>query len=215
MGKETSSTLVLNKSWMAVQVCSVKRAIGLLYQGHAKVVGEDYQVYNFDDWSEVSRRMVEVNSEEFITSPLLSLRIPRVIVLLYYDKLPKATLKFSRKNILQRDKFTCQYCGKGPSGYKTSSKWMEKNELSLDHVVPRCRGGKTTWQNIVACCLECNTKKGSRSLQELGWKLDKTPKAPKYHPTVNISLRSSVHKQWVNFVDIAYWNVELENDNLS
>ena len=100
MDKLSGNTLVLNRSWMAVQVCSVKRAISLLYQGHAKVIDTDsYTAYNFDDWKDVSQQMVEVDSSELISSPNLTVKIPRVIVLMFYDKLPKRQVRFSRKNI--------------------------------------------------------------------------------------------------------------------
>lgn len=213
MGKLNSNTLVLNRSWMAVQVCSVKRAIALLYQGHAKVVDEDYQAYDFDNWSEVSQQMVEIDEDEFICSPTLKLKIPRVIVLMFYDKLPQRHVRFSRKNIFERDNWTCQYCGIQPPSRKEAIKWMEKNQLNLDHVLPRSRGGKTTWDNIVASCFKCNSKKGDRTPQELGWKLKKIPASPKWHPSINIPMKLVPHKQWANFLDLAYYNVELENDN--
>ena len=213
MGKLNSSTLVLNRSWMAVQICSVRRAVSLLYQGHAQVVAEDFQAYDFDHWSQVSQQMVEVEDDEFICSPSVRIRIPRVIVLQFYDRLPKREVSFSRKNIFERDKYTCQYCGKKPKDKKSAIKWMEKNVLNLDHVIPRSRGGKTTWSNIVSACYGCNTKKGNSLLRELGWKLLKKPAQPEWLPTVNLGLRVKPHKQWVNFLDLVYYNTELENDN--
>ncbi len=213
MSKLNSSTLVLNRSWLAVQICSVRRAISLLYQGHAQVVAEDFQAYNFDHWSQVSQQMVEVSPDEFICSPSVKIKIPRVIVLTFYDKLPKREVSFSRKNIFERDKYTCQYCGKMPKNKKTALKWMEENALNLDHVVPRSRGGKTTWANIVSACYKCNTKKGNKLLHELGWKLKKEAVEPKWHPTINIPLKVNTHKEWINFLDLAYYNVELEHDN--
>lgn len=215
MSHLNDGTLVLNRSWTAVQITSVKRAISLVFQGHAKVVDEEYNAYSFDDWHEVSRQMVEVDETEFICSPSIRIRVPRVIVLLLYDKLPKRDVSFSRKNIFERDGYTCQYCGSSPPRKKKEAvAWMEKNSLSLDHVVPRSKGGRTTWENIVTCCFKCNSKKGSHTLEELGWKLHRSPKKPKWHPTLSISLASAnKHKEWVNFLDLAYWNSELENDN--
>lgn len=212
MGKLNSSTLVLNRSWLAVQICSVKRAVSLLYQGHARVVSEDFQAYDFENWSQVSQQMVEVGPDEFICSPSVKIRIPRVIVLQFYDKLPRHEVSFSRKNIFERDKYSCQYCGKKPKDKRSALKWMEENVLNLDHVVPRSRGGKTTWTNIVSACYICNTKKGDKLLKELGWKLRKKPTQPEWRPTVNIGLKVKPHKQWVNFLDLVYWNATLEND---
>jgi len=212
MSKLNSNTLVLNRSWMAVQVTSVKRAINLLYQGFAKVVDEDFQVYDFENWADVSQQMVQTEESEFICSTSLKIKIPRVIVLVFYDKLPKRQVRFSRKNIFERDNYTCQYCGNRPPS-RNKIKWMEKNQLNLDHVVPRSKGGKTIWTNIVTSCYDCNYKKGSKTLDQLGWKLKKRPKVPKWHPTVNLSMKLVPHKQWVNFLDLAYWNTELDNEN--
>lgn len=215
MSKLNTGTLVLNRSWLAVQICSVKRAIALVYQGHAKVVGTDGQSYTFEDWTQVSQVMTEIESDEFIHSPSLRIKIPRVIVLMFYDKLPKRTVSFSRKNIFERDRFTCQYCGVKPPSKRAALKWMEQKSLTFDHIIPRSRGGKTTWENIVTACYECNRKKGNKSLEELGWRLKKRPDKPDWHPTLNIPLRIVPHKEWVNFLDLAYYNTELENDNES
>jgi len=204
MGKLNGNTLVLNRSWLAIQVCSVKRAINLLYQGHAKAIDPDsYQAYNFNDWQDVSQQMVEVSSAELISSPSINIKIPRVIVLTLYDKLPKRHVRFSRKNIFERDNWQCQYCGISPT----------RADLNLDHVIPRSKGGKTTWDNIVASCFKCNGKKGDRTLRQMGWKLLSAPSMPKWHPTISIPLGMVPHKEWVNFLDVAYWNTELLNDN--
>jgi len=185
----------------------------LVYSGHAKVVDQDYQAYDFNDWSEVSQQMVEVDANEFVCSPTLKIKIPRVIVLIFYDKLPKRTVAFSRKNIFERDKYTCQYCGTKPPSKRMALKWMEEKALTFDHVVPRSQGGKTTWDNIVTCCQNCNAKKSNRTPKEMGWKLKKLPKQPAWNPTLNIPLKMVPHKEWTNFLELAYYNVELDNDN--
>jgi 5-methylcytosine-specific restriction endonuclease McrA len=213
MSKLNSGTLVLNRSWLAVQICSVKRALSLIYSGQAKVVDTDNQTYDFEDWSEVSQLMVEIGPEEFICSPSLKVKIPRVIVLVFYDKLPKRSVSFSRKNIFERDKYQCQYCKIKPPSKRTALKWIEDKALTFDHVVPRSRGGRTTWDNIVTACFNCNAKKGNKTPQELGWKLKKLPAQPKWHPVLNIPLKMVLHKEWANFLDMAYWNTELENEN--
>ncbi|KKM68928.1 hypothetical protein LCGC14_1456000 [marine sediment metagenome] len=213
MDKLNQGTLVLNRSWTAVQICSVKRAMSLLYQGHAKVVDADYKAYDFDDWSQVSQEMI-YNPTDFICTPTLKLRIPRVIALLIYDRLPKRQVSFSRKNIFERDKYTCQYCGIKPPSKRAALKWMEEKALTFDHIVPKSQGGKTTWENIVTCCHLCNSKKQNRTPEQVGWKLKKIPKKPKWHPVIQVPLGAkSVHPEWVNFLDLAYYNVLLENDN--
>src|SRR5438046_438837 len=94
---------------------------------------------------------------------------------------------------------TCQYCGDV----------FERNDLNLDHVIPRDRGGPTTWENIVCSCISCNTKKANRTPQEAGMRLIRKPKRPKWRPFVQINLGLHYHDSWKHFLDLAYWNVEL------
>ena len=86
---------------------------------------------------------------------------------------------------------------------------FERNDLNLDHVLPRDRGGQTTWENIVCSCIPCNTKKGNRLPHEAGLQLIRKPKRPKWRPFVNISFSRHQHDSWRHFLDLAYWNVEL------
>ena len=141
-----SSVLVLNRSYLPIHVTSVRRAFSLLYQGVAKVVDEQYQTFNFDEWSQlaVARDM------DAIGTPSGAVRVPRVVVLVAYDRLPKRHVRFSRINLMARDDFQCQYCGEKPA----------RSELNLDHVVPRALGGRSTWENVVTSCVECNRRKG-------------------------------------------------------
>ena len=97
-----------------------------------------------------------------------AIRIPRVIVLQLYDRIPKTKVRFSRHNIYMRDGNTCQYCGLE----------LPRTELNLDHVVPRAQGGRTTWENVVCCCVDCNLSKGARTPEQAGLKLLKAPGAP-------------------------------------
>ena len=215
MNKLNSDTLVLNRSWLAVQVCSVKRAICLLYQGHAKAIDDDFNVYDFNDWVYISKEMEDLDEEEFVHSSSIRMRIPRVIVLTLYDKLPSREVRFSRKNIFERDNYMCQYCGKKPPTKSQALKWIDKNQLNLDHVVPRARGGKTTWLNVVTSCYKCNSKKGSKLLEELGWKLLSTPKVPSWKPALQIPCSFTTHTEWANFLDIGHWNnnnLDIENE---
>jgi 5-methylcytosine-specific restriction endonuclease McrA len=122
-----------------------------------------------------------------------------VIVLLIFDRLPKKEVKFTRHNVFERDKNTCQYC----------RKVFPRAELNLDHVLPRDRGGQTTWENIVCSCIPCNSRKSNRLPHEAGMRLMTKPKRPKWRPFVTINLALRAHESWKHFVDVAYWNVEL------
>ena len=151
--------LVLNRLWQAVNVCTARRALTLLFQGHAQVVlnADDgsFHTFNFEEWRDLSENAPH---EESVRAISFRIRVPRIILLLIYDRLPKKEVKFTRHNIFERDKNTCQYCGRV----------FDRKDLNLDHVIPRDRGGPTTWENIVCSCIECNTQKANRTPQEAG-----------------------------------------------
>ena len=126
------------------------------------------------------------------------LRVPEVIVLAEYDRLPQAAVSFSRRNIFKRDRWTCQYCGLQPGG----------SELTIDHVVPRAQGGQSTWDNCVLACEDCNMRKADRTPKQAKMKLLSEPKRPRWTP---IYARESIRiASWSKFISEAYWNVELE-----
>ena len=126
--------------------------------------------------------------------------MPRIIRLLGYDKLPRQDVKFNRRNIYARDSSRCQYCGKK----------FSTTELSLDHIIPRSQGGRTTWENIVCCCVRCNVKKGGRTPEQAHMHLIAKPHKPKRSPVINIRLADERYWSWKQFLDNAYWTVELK-----
>lgn len=107
-------------------------------------------------------------------------------------------VKFTRHNVFERDGYFCQYCGEK---YDTAY-------LNLDHVIPKERGGKTTWENVVCSCIRCNSKKGNRTPQEAGMKLLKKPKKPKWRPLF-ISGKFPIDESWERFLDINRWEVNI------
>lgn len=195
-----SGVLVLNRAYFPVQVTSVRRAFCLLYSGLARAINEQYEMYDFKSWSELS---VSAH-DEAVGLVGRAIRIPRVIVLVAYDRVPRRTVRFSRHNIFIRDRNRCQYCGRT----------FPRSELNLDHVVPRSRGGRTEWENIVCSCLACNKRKGGRLPSEAGMRLIGQPVRPRWSPEFSFSLRTSVYREWLpflNLVDYTYWNLELES----
>ncbi|MHC1768945.1 MAG: HNH endonuclease [Verrucomicrobiia bacterium] len=192
--------LVLNRLWQAVNVCSVRRALSLLFEGHAQVVmgmsDGSFQTFSFNEWTDFSRQEPDPESIHTIS---FRIRVPKVILLLFFDRLPKKEVKFTRHNIFERDKNTCQYCGKV----------FDRKDLNLDHVIPRDRGGPTTWENIVCSCIACNTHKANRTPQEAGMHLIRKPKRPKWRPFIQVNLGLQCHDSWKHFLDLAYWNVEI------
>lgn len=194
-----STVLVLNKNYFPVHITTLKRAFCMLYQGIAKAIDKEYKTFDFKSWATLSA----ATHDETIGIVGRVIRVPRVIVLITYDHLPKRGIRFSRLNILLRDKHMCQYCGKR----------LQRNKLNLDHIIPRSKGGLTTWENVVTSCHDCNRRKGGRTPKEAGIKLIHQPFKPASVPFFDLSQHSVRYEAWkpfINFVDFSYWNVELE-----
>ncbi|MDP6924088.1 MAG: HNH endonuclease [Candidatus Scalindua sp.] len=203
-----SSVLVLNKFYTAVHVINAKRAFAMLCKESAEVVsidGGQYNSYDFTSWVDVSAFKAECelpdeDRYDSIKTFSLEIRVPKIIRLVVYDKLPKTTIKFNRKNIFARDKNRCQYCGKK----------VPTSELSLDHVIPRTQGGTSNWKNIVCACTNCNKNKGGRRPEEAGMKLICKPVKPNHCPLIQLKLGSNKYNSWKQFLNNAYWSVPLE-----
>jgi len=147
--------LVLNASYEPINICAARRAIVLVLKGLA---------------------MPEEENAHYLHAARLAMRVPSVIRLLEYRRIPHQTRALSRKNILLRDRNTCQYCGVV----------LSSSDLTLDHVIPRSRGGLSTWENLVACCHPCNRRKGNHMLVETDMKLFKEPRPFTLHTSRHI-----------------------------
>lgn len=187
--------LVLNRNWQPVNVATVARALVMLWNEAARVVDpHDYQLYDWADWSRLAPR----EGEPFVQAVSRRLRVPEVVVLSGYDRLPEAAVAFSRRNIFKRDHYACQYCGVQPA----------VDELSIDHVIPRSHGGASSWENCVLACLECNKLKADRTPAQAGMKLRKPPVRPQWKPLY--AARHDRIESWSKFISEAYWSVELK-----
>jgi len=205
-----ASVLVLNRQYMAIHVIDVRRAFTLLLRELAEVIHiEDgrYANYDFASWREISelKSQFEELAEDdphadWVRSVNFSIQAPRVLRLLHFDRVPKQRVRLNRRNLFARDGNYCQYCGKT---FVTS-------ELSVDHVVPSCRGGQTTWENVVCACVRCNVRKGGRTPSEAGMKLIRKPVRPKRSPLLSVKLSHPKYASWRGFVDAAYWSVDLK-----
>jgi 5-methylcytosine-specific restriction endonuclease McrA len=197
--------LVLNRLWQAVNVCTVERALTLLFTGHAAVVhqdGDNFNTFNFNEWRHFSED-AGFAGPDAVRSISIRIRIPRIILLLFFDRLPTKDVKFTRQNVFERDKNTCQYCGHR----------FDRKDLNIDHVVPRQRGGLTTWTNVVCSCIACNSRKANRTPEEVGMRLIRRPKKPRWRPFLEIQFARSHDHSWRHFLDLAYWNVELGEES--
>src|SRR6202142_4482863 len=158
--------LVLNASYEPINICAARRALVLVLKGVASA---------------------EELSSHAVHSARRAVTVPSVIRLLEYRRIPHQTRALSRKNILMRDRFTCQYC------HKT----LPSAEMTLDHVIPRSRAGETTWENLVARCHPCNNRKGSRTPEEAGMGLARQPRPFSLHTSRHLMrLLAKSDDQW-------------------
>jgi len=201
--------LVLNRLYNPISVITARDAFVKLYCDIAEVVTVEagsYINYNFDSWAEISdlRKQLEELGEldDVIYTERLTLIIPSVIRLIHYDRMPRSTLKLTRRNVYIRDNSTCQYCGKK----------LPTDKLNLDHVVPKSRGGKNTWENLVCSCFKCNGKKAGKLLDEAHMKLIKPALKPKYNPALKVHIASKRYEAWKDFISEAYWTVEIPEE---
>ena len=169
------------------------------YQGLAEAVNEQYQTFDFASWSELSVSM----HDDTVGLIDRMIRVPRVILLLTYDRVPKRQVRFSRFNVYARDRNTCQYCGIK----------FARSDLNLDHVIPRSQGGTSHWENVVCSCHVCNRRKGGSTPTEAGMRLLHAPRRPEWTPFMLETFSLRRYREWLPFlstVDAAYWNTELE-----
>lgn len=204
-----SQVLVLNKLWMAIRVVDARRAFTLLFKDLAEVIRVDdgsYAAYDFENWADASAAAhrdyagFAAHEYEWVRTVRMHLAVPKVIRLLGYEKLPRQEVKLNRRNIFARDRNRCQYCGRH----------FSTNELSLDHVVPRSQQGKSSWTNLVCCCVGCNAKKGGRTPVQARMKLIIPPVQPRRNPVMSLRIGNDKYASWKQFLDQAYWSVELK-----
>ncbi len=164
------TVLVLNQNYEPLSVTKARRAIILLYLGKAE--------------------MVETYDGRFVRGMRISIPLPSVVRLVYYIKAPRNAVALTRKNIIRRDKHTCQYCG------------TQLGAMTTDHVIPKGLGGRDSWENLVCACVKCNNEKGDRIPEQVGMKLHKKPRVPHFFTVVHsfIKIPDSRWKQYL-FLD--------------
>lgn len=197
----SSHVLVLNRSYIPINITTVRRAFVLLYQGLAKAVDHQFETFDFESWSELSI----ASHHESVGLIDRLIRVPRVVLLIAYDRVPKRHVRFSRHNIYLRDGNVCQFCGRH----------YPRSELNLDHVISRSLGGKTVWENVVTSCIPCNRKKGGQAPAQVGMRLIRQPSRPRWTPFIDFSLKDVRYEEWkpfFNIVDFSYWNLELKEE---
>jgi len=183
MSALNQKTLILNKMWMPIGISTVREAIVLLYRDVAKAVcPESFQTYDFDDWLAVPS-----NGNGYVQTIKRKIAAPYVMVLNTYDRVPTIST-FSKRNVLKRDRYTCQYCGK------------QSRDLTIDHVLPKSKGGETVWENVVSACEECNKSKADKDLKKSGMTLRNVPYRPDLNMAKIIRKRIRNHSVWQKFI---------------
>lgn len=191
MNSLNKHVLVLNRDYRVLRTTTAKIAIISLFKGVVEVVdvrGDDYNTYDYESWVEYScRDDINITDYSWVHSPNMALAVPYIIRIKNYSGYQRKKIRFSRKNIFIRDKYTCQYTGKR----------MRFKDLTLDHVVPRSKGGKTSWGNIVTCSRDVNMKKGDKTVEEAGLTLLNTPKQPDF---IEFYPHKVCHESWLKFI---------------
>jgi 5-methylcytosine-specific restriction endonuclease McrA len=170
-----SEVLVLNFTYEAMNVTSFQRAVKLIFAGKAEIVH---------------------NRDRSIASTTFTMRLPSIIRMLYYIKRPMQRVSLTKKNVLIRDDYTCQYCG-----------LHGERLMTVDHVVPKSRGGPSTWENLVCACMRCNNRKNNRTPHEANMALKRKPRQPKYIPWIQVK-RNTLPGEWHKFLFL--YNVSIE-----
>lgn len=186
-----SEVLVLNRNLFAIAVTDWRRAMGLLYLDHARVIDEGWRSYDFAGWLDNSQQIND-HAAGFIHTPSRRIAVPEVIALNIFGKVPQREVTFTRRNIYMHYGFRCSYCGRD----------LPPKQLNLDHIVPRSRGGATDWSNVVPSCIPCNKRKGNRLPDEAGMTLLNVPSRPSAQPGAAFYLRGGAPTRaaWRKFV---------------
>ena len=191
--------LVLNRAWMPIQVTSAREAISLVAKGSALIIEPaTYQTHDLRTWNDVSKARARFEGET-IRSTRLAIVPPEVILLKAYQGQGERSVVFSRKNIFKRDRYTCQYCGAQPG----------PESLTIEHILPRSKGGVSSWENCVLACVPCNKRKADRTPEQAGMRLQTNPRKPSWKTLAHVSPRER-RVSWEQFLSRAYWEVELE-----
>ncbi|MGB0744127.1 MAG: HNH endonuclease [Opitutales bacterium] len=143
-------------------------------------------------WLALSEEEVPEDNEAYVQTVRLRIRVPKVLLLRQYDKLPVQEVKFTRESLFERDNYRCQYCGNG----------FDAVHLNMDHVIPRDRGGRTSWENIVTSCIKCNTRKANRLPHQAGMHLIRKPERPRWRPFVSSLIGQDHDADWEHFINV-------------
>lgn len=185
-----SPLLVLNRGWQVTTFLPVRTGIVTAMRDQATILDpENYLLLPFEEWAEQTPESLK--NHEWIRTSSGQIAAPQVIVLKKYGERPPRTLNFNRPNVYKRDDRLCQYCGDQ----------LSFDEMTLDHVIPRSRQGSLCWENAVAACKECNSRKADKTPKEAGMTLLKQPTKPDWTPKVRLPSNATILPAWRTFLE--------------
>jgi len=186
MGNLSKPLLILNSNWTPIRIKDIKTGFKLVFRERAELVDPtDYATYSWEDWI----LLPVIDDEKYIMTTRGKIRLPEIIILTHYGKIPYFDMRLTKKNLFIRDNWNCQYSGK----------ILSRDEADIDHVIPKSRGGKTTWTNLVVSSKKINRKKGNKTPEEAGLKLLKKPIKPKIKP-LNLHPKEEMPESWKKFL---------------
>ena len=191
--KHRYDTLILNRLYIPIHIVSWKRSVSLLYQGLAKSLDQDLIPYEYEEWIKYTTLPTfDETFYNFVHSSTVTLAVPDILVLKEYDRLPRRDVKYSRENLFQRDGQKCAYCGKK----------FKRDELTVDHILPRSKGGDNSWKNLITSCKKCNNIKADRTPMDAGMPLLFKATEPRWSNSFSkIANRPDIRPNWSKFLD--------------
>lgn len=188
MKSKKPDILVLNRAWIPIQIVDWQRAMLHLIKETIHPLDRDLNTYDLQTWLEYSR--LHDTDYPVVTTVRYKIALPEIVILKEFDRLPMRDVKYSRQTLFERDNFLCCYCHKK----------FVKTDLTVDHVLPRCQGGKTVWENTVTACKPCNNWKDNRTPQQAGMKMHFHPKKPKWISPLTKVGKEHPCKSWLKFL---------------
>ena len=178
-----------------MNIVGARRAFSLLLQDHAKVIhtgDQSFRIMDSGAWLALSEEEAPKGGEAYMQTVRIRIRMPKALLLREYDQIPVQEVRFTRENLFERDNYRCQYCGNH----------FEAAQLNMDHVIPRDRGGRSSWENIVTSCLRCNSRKANRLPHQAGMRLAHKPTRPRRRPFVSSLIGQEYDSDWEYFINL-------------
>lgn len=191
--KKKYDTLVLNKLYIPIHIIGWKRAVSLLYQDLAHSLDAELMPYDYNSWLEYANSpQFDDGYYNYVHSSRVTMAVPDILVLKEFKYLPKRDVKFTRENVFHRDNHKCAYCGKR----------FKRDDLTIDHILPKSKGGNNSWKNTISACMKCNNVKADRTPEQAGMPLKYQPTEPKWTDSLSkVKGSPDIRPNWLKFLE--------------